>query len=274
MECCNLTKTNDFNKLKARIVKETKLDCQYYRDSYIQRRVSSRMRHINVDNYAQYMDYMTNHPDESKKLLDALTINVTNFFRDPDVFTEIERKILPDILTRAQEENRAVRIWSAGCSRGAEPYTLAMIVCDAMQKRGHEQEVIIYASDIDDESLKTAMKGEYSTEMIQGVSSGRLKKYFDRIDDSYQAKDGIKRLIQFKKRDLIKGVGFNSLDLILCRNVVIYFSVELKERLYKQFYKNLSEGGYLVLGKSEFLTGGPGELFTDVNNSARIYKKM
>ncbi|HJH29425.1 MAG TPA: hypothetical protein C5S51_06990 [Methanosarcinaceae archaeon] len=89
--------------------------------------------------------------------MDALTINVTNFFRDPDVFGLIEKNVLPDILKKAQEEDRAVKIWSAGCSSGAEPYTLAMIVLDAMQKRGHEQNITIFASDIDDKSLKTAM---------------------------------------------------------------------------------------------------------------------
>ncbi len=265
-----------FNKIKEQIFRKTKLDCQYYRDSYLQRRISSRMRNVGANDNAQYLDYLAKHPEEFKQLMDALTINVTNFFRDPDVFGFIERNVLPDILKKAQEEDRAVKIWSAGCSSGAEPYTLAMIVLDAMQKRGHEQNVTvtIFASDIDDKSLKTAMEGEYSDEQVKGISSARLKKYFDRIDGGYLAKDNIKKLIQFKKRDLIKGIGFSPVDLILCRNVVIYFSVELKERLYKQFYMNLSQGGYLVLGKSEFLTGDPGKWFTSVDNSARIYKKM
>lgn len=269
-----MTDIKNFNTIKELIFKKAKLDCQYYRDSYLQRRISSRMRNVNTNDYAQYLDYLNKHPEEFKQLMDALTINVTNFFRDPDVFALIERKVLPDILEKAQEDNRVVKIWSAGCSSGAEPYTLAMIVLDVMQKRGHEQNVTIFASDIDDRSLKTAMEGEYSDELVKGISPTRLKKYFDRIDGGYRAKDNIKRLIQFKKRDLIKGIGFSPVDLILCRNVVIYFSVELKERLYNQFHMNLSQDGYLVLGKSEFLTGDPGKLFTSFDNSARIYKKV
>ena len=266
---------DNFNKIKELIFRKAKLDCQYYRDSYLQRRISSRMRHADANDYGQYLDYLGKHPEEFKHLMDALTINVTNFFRDPEVFRLIERNVLPNIFEKAHEDKRAVKIWSAGCSRGAEPYTLAMIVLDVMQKRGLEQKVAvtIYASDIDDKSLKTAMKGEYTDEQTEGISSARLKKYFDQIDGGYRAKDDIKRLIQFKKRDLIKGIGFSPVDLILCRNVVIYFSVELKERLYTQFHKNLSQDGYLVLGKSEFLTGDPGKLFTAVDSSARIYKK-
>lgn len=271
-----MTDIDDFNKIKEEIFRKTKLDCQYYRDSYLQRRISSRMRHVGVNDNAQYLDYLGKHPDEFKQLMDALTINVTDFFRDPEVFELIERNVLPGILEKAQKDNRAVKIWSAGCSSGAEPYTLAMIVLDAMQKRGCEQNITItiFASDIDDKSLETAMKGEYSDEQVKGISPVRLKKYFDRIDGGYQAKNNIKKLVQFKKRDLIKGIGFNPVDLILCRNVVIYFSGELKERLYKQFYNNLSNSGYLVLGKSEFLTGDPGKLFTSFISSARIYKKM
>ena len=232
------------------------------------------MNHNSIKTYNEYINYLKKHPDESKQLLDTLTVNVTELFRNPDVYNIIEKKVIPDIFSKAKEHSRKnIRIWSAGCSSGEEPYSIAMIFLDILEKQVQKYGIIIYATDIDKKSLEKAKAGIYSFEEIKNVGHARISKYFDHVGDKYHIKNEVKKLVSFKKLDMISEPGLNAMDMILCRNVVIYFSNELKERLYVNFYNSLRHGGYFIQGKTEMLKGDAKDLFEVVNNSARMYKK-
>ncbi|MFQ6120639.1 MAG: CheR family methyltransferase [Methanosarcinales archaeon] len=266
----------DFELLKKIIFQNTSLNCQYYKDSYLQRRIAVRMRANNVSNYLEYIRVLKKNPKEYIHLIDAITINVTEFFRNPETYEAIEREVLPKLI-KANSGTRNIRAWSAGCASGEEPYSLAILLLKAIKKKYKDNnfKIIIYGTDIDQESLNKAKEGIYTGDQIKNVKKSILNQYFNRIGDKYIIKDEVKQLITFQKHDLISRSGrkYTALDLIMCRNVVIYFSNQLKEKLFMDFYKALKKSGYLILGKTEFISGEAKNLFKVVNNKERIYQK-
>ena len=265
-----------FSALKRRIYRDRGLDTSQYKDSYIKRRLATRMRANGVTNYLEYMRLLSKNPDEYKPLLNALTINVTEFFRNPETYKVI-KGILRDIIEEKERLNRSlIRIWSAGCSSGEEPYSIAILLCEILGNRINNFNISIHATDIDDRILIKAKAGEYQKDHLKNVSKACLHKYFifDRESDMYTVKEELKKLIKFKKHDLISGRKLGLFDMILCRNVVIYFSRELQERLYMDFYDSLTEGGYFVMGKTESLIGEAHVKAESFNKPERIYRKV
>lgn len=182
-------------------------------------------------------------PEQRQRFLDFITINVTEFFRNPEIFREAEKEI-KNMLYSSKEP---LKIWSAACSIGAEPYSIAIILdkLDSLRKNN------IIATDIDSTILNKAKLGEYTENEIKNVEKQDLDKYFRIVGDKYIIVDKIKKMITFKKHDLILDSYDNNFDLVICRNVVIYFNQDVKEKIYKKFSQSLKKGGLLFVGATE-----------------------
>ena len=265
----------EFLALLNRIRKVRGLDCGQYKDKCIKRRVAVRMRANKVATYRDYLLVLKKNPSEYDQLLDALTINVSSFFRDSGTFAVIEDAVLPQLISFKQKHNsKIIRLWSAGCASGEEPYSLAICLSDLLADRGEEFNYTIYATDIDEGSLAKARLAEYDGEFVGGVDEKRLKRYFSSCNGKYTVNKEVKARVRFKRHDLIADRPLTHLDLILCRNVVIYFSRDLQEKLFQAFYDGLNPGGYLVMGKTETLTSHAGKMFRPVDAKERVYQKL
>jgi len=263
-----------FAHLKKKITAERGFNCDYYKESILKRRIGNRMNHANVDSYSEYVALIDRNPVEYKMLIDNLTVNVTEFFRDPLVFKEIEEMIIPNLVYfKKLQSRKVIRIWSAGCSSGAEPYSVAILFKEFL---GDELEDYIYsitATDIDDNMLKEAKEGVYLANQVRNVSPTRLNNFFNKTGESYQIRDSIKKYVKFRHHDLITGEDLRFFDLILCRNLLIYFSREMQNEIFMRFLHSLNPNGYFVIGKTETLTPEAADLFELIDLHERIYRK-
>ncbi len=263
-----------FEKLREKVTEDIDFQGRYYGEKHLKRRFMVRMRAHNIDTFREYLKKLESEPEEYDYLVKILTVNVTKWFRDPGVFELFQKQVLPDIVSqKKRDRHRAIRIWSAGCSDGKEPYSIAMLLHEVLGKNIKDFYIVIFASDIDEEMLKKAKRGWYTTDEMEGVKTEYLRKYFIEEENGYQVKPELKRLMKFEKRDLITNKNHPSIDAIFCRNVVIYFTKELKDRLYVDFYNTLRRGGYLILGKTESLMGEARSKLALVDNRERIYQK-
>jgi len=261
-----------FNTLKKKISKERGLDTFQYKDKFLKRRFMARMRSRKVVTYKEYIMLLNTDPTEYGQLFDKLTINVTEFFRNPEMWTTFRKDILPKLLADPQEK-RIVRLWSAGCSSGEEVYTIAMLVDQYLWNKDTNLQVIIRGTDLDPEALKKARLGRYSRDKMKKVPRLYKKLYFTSDGDLFHVKDRIKNYVRLVGHDLIGGKKFRYFDAIFCRNVIIYFIRAQQTKLFKDFHSALTVGGYMVIGKTETLVGESKELFKVVNSHERIYKK-
>ncbi len=233
----------DWEEFKAKLKKKTEIDLDLYKAPQMQRRIMNLARRNGYDRYSDYFDKVVQDKDDFAAFIEYLTINVSEFFRTPDKFAKLETDVIPDLLKRSSKLN----IWSAGCSIGAEPYSLAMIMKDMTPNQRHR----ILASDLDIEILAKARAGVYTENEIKAMSEDRKKRYFTKQGDKYAVSQDIKSCIEFKRHNLLKDNFESGFDLILCRNVVIYFTEEAKDQLYANFFKALKPGGILFVGATE-----------------------
>ena len=257
-----------FEKLKKHLLESVGVNCEGYRPEYLKRRLDIRLKATNSKSYHEYLRYLKANPSENRLLLNDLTVNYTSFFRDPDVYQLLEKTVFPDLLS-----SKFVRIWSAGCATGEEPYSLAILLNEILKDRIQDYLITIHASDIDREAVEKASKGEYKANQLQGLNKQLLNKYFSPENGVYIVKDFVKRIVRFKIHDLMNTFPHKNLDLILCRNVMIYFSRESQQRIHMHFYNALRAGGYFVTGKTELLSGEPSKRFSPVDIKCRAYKK-
>jgi chemotaxis protein methyltransferase CheR len=267
-----------FQSLKKLIQQEIGFNCDQYKQNHFKRRIAVRMRACKVDTYKEYIRVLKSDEGEWSMLKDVLTVNVTEFFRNPEVYDAIKTTVLPDILTQKRASgDKRIDVWSAGCSSGVEPYSIAILFCEHLGAHLGGFDVHILGTDLDVEALKEAERGFYRENVLKNVPPGILKKYFtqDKHDryEGYVVSEEIKKMVAFKKGDLISGVKPRGFDLILCRNVTIYFEQKLQEKLYHDFYDSLNEGGFFVMGKTEMLVGGSRDKFQPYNSRERIFKK-
>jgi len=265
---------DDFEKLKNKISKDKHFSCNQYKDPYLKRRFAIRMRATGVKTYHDYIKVLDTVSDEYQVLLDVLTVNVTEFFRDAGVFKEVE-SVLRSIIKEKQKKNQnSLRIWSAGCSNGSEVYTISILLDQILGPKVKDFKITLLATDIDDASLKRGREGIYNQNILKGVKRAYLTKYFEKTGDGqYQVIAPNRQMVTFRKHDLINDRQQTMMDVVFCRNVVIYFSRELQETLFVNFYKSLVDGGHFVMGKTETLVGGAKDKFIPVNNKERIYRK-
>ncbi|MCI7078618.1 MAG: protein-glutamate O-methyltransferase CheR [Veillonellaceae bacterium] len=233
----------DWEEFKAKLKRKTEIDLDLYKAPQMQRRIMNLARRNGYDKYSAYFDKVVQDKDDFAAFIEYLTINVSEFFRTPDKFAKLETDVIPELMKRSSRLN----IWSAGCSIGAEPYSLAMILNDMTPNTRHR----ILATDLDIEILGKAKAGVYNENELKAMSEARKSKYFTRQGDKYAVSPDIKQRIEFKRHNLLKDSFETGFDLILCRNVVIYFTEEAKDQLYANFFKALKPGGILFVGATE-----------------------
>ncbi len=235
-----------FFKRTVRKLLDIDLDC--YKRLQVQRRIKTYLLRSGYANWPSYFRTMKNDPVELGRLKDYLTINVSAFFRNPQKFTYLQTTVLPMLLSG----HSRLRVWSAGCSRGHEPYSLAMMLDEITSP--HRKHSIL-AADIDQSALAFAQAGgPYSRGDLVNVPPPLLEKYFKNDGDRYYVNDSLRRKVTFDYHNLLEDPIESGLDLIVCRNVVIYFTTEAKERLYKRFYDALRPGGMLFVGGTEIVS--------------------
>jgi chemotaxis protein methyltransferase CheR len=261
---------DDFALLKHFIEKTLGIQCSNYKEDYIRRRLLSRMRSSGKETYEDYLRYVQATPAELENLRNALTINVTEFFRDNGVYEFIKKDILPSLFSR----RKRLRIWCAGCSTGEEPYSLAMILSEIMAQNP-ELSAHIFATDIDKVVLSRAREGIYTQKAMAKLSEAQIHRHFTRLSDgNYQAKPYLKDMIRFQSHDLMSGAPVSRwLDLVICRNVTIYFNEKQKDELAKIFHDSLVPGGFYVMGKTEYLGRTADGMFVPYDSLQKIFKR-
>ena len=250
------------------------VDFSLYRINTIKRRLSARIRKLGLKNILDYLPYLNQDPSEYDRLIEEITINVTEFFRNPEAFEAIAKKVIPEIIrTKETQADKTIRAWSAGSSSGEEAYSLAILFTEALKDKHVAFDVKIHATDIDPDCIRKAEVGIYGPNSLKEVDSKILKHYFDKKDGDYAVSDELKRKVTFKVHNLVSDDYFKHLDIIICRNVLIYFTKPLQEMVYNRFAGALNPSGFLVLGKVESLWGYSQSLFEAFDNRERIYRK-
>lgn len=274
------TNDKDLKQLLEKVFEERGFDFRQYKTSLLKRRLARRLTATGAASYRDYAGILDAHPEEYKKLFDDLTINVSHFFRNPLTFELLYKVVLPEMIEFKQKSmDNMIRIWSAGCANGEEPYSIAILLIELLGEKWNNYNITIYATDIDTEALDKARTGKYSEESVAEVKKGILDRYFH-FDGNYRIKEHVKELVDFSYHDLTsekfiaptKSV-FTNFDLILCRNVLIYFSKPLQEKVFTNFKKDLNKNGYLVLGEAGTLPDDFKSDFVCVDNLSRIYQK-
>lgn len=233
----------DMPSFEKWVYKEYNINLSAYKSNQLHRRINSLIARVGVTSIDEYVELLKKDAVQRQKFLDFFTINVTEFFRNPDIFKDLGEKLVEVY----KHNNKSLRIWSAACSIGSEPYSLAMLLDDLLPGRKHE----IFATDIDSTILERAKKGEYSEAEIKNISEKYIKKYFSKVGDKYRVIPSLREMVTFKKHDLILDKYENNFDLIVCRNVVIYFNADTKDIIYRKFSKSLNKDGLLFVGATE-----------------------
>ena len=252
---------------------QTGHDFSLYKPNTINRRIERRMAINQVESIDSYVKYMQQNPAEVQALFRDLLIGVTNFFRDPEAFQALEEKVIPDIFNNKGEE-AAIRVWSAGCSTGEEVYSLAMLLAEGVEARKKHCAIQVFATDIDSQAIATARTGIYPASIVADVSPKRLARFFtlEPGGHTYRIHKGIRDMVIFSEQDVVKDPPFSKLDLISCRNVMIYMGAALQKKLIPLFHYALNPGGALFLGTSE-TTGDFSSLFAALDNKQKLYRR-
>jgi two-component system CheB/CheR fusion protein len=261
-----------FEKLLAYLKTHRGIDFTGYKRPSLMRRVQRRMQDIGVEAFDEYQDYLEVHPGEFAYLFNTILINVTSFFRDKDAWQYLAEHVLPGIV-EAKSPEEDVRIWSAGVASGEEAYTLAMLMAEAMGAEEAKQRLKIYATDIDEEDLANARLGSYAPKEVETVPAPLREKYFEISGGRYLFNNGLRRAVIFGRHDLVQDAPISRLDLLVCRNTLIYFNSESQRRILARFHFALRDSGHLFLGKAEMLLTHA-HLFSPTSLQHRIFQKV
>ena len=258
--------------LLAQISTQTHIDFSNYKPSTILRRIARRMAVTHNANIRDYADYVRNHSDEIQELVKAFLIKVTGFFRDPEAFDLINKSIVPALIERGKENGRALRIWSVGCATGEEAYSLALLLADHLGVEFPEWNTKIFATDLAHDAIAFARRGLYPENVLGDLPEEYRIRYFERIDHGYRVSKLVRQAVIFGQQDISRGVPFPRIDLVTCRNLLIYFKPELQQVVLDLFAYSLQQNrGYLFLGKAE--TARPTKAnFELINKKWKIYR--
>jgi two-component system CheB/CheR fusion protein len=246
-------------------------DFSGYRRTSLERRFARRMSAVGCHSHSDYLDFLEVHPDEYQKLFDALLINVTEFFRDPPAWKAVSEQLVPELLA-AKAEDEPVRVWSAGCAGGQEAYTMAMVLAEALGEDAYLERVKIYATDVDEEALASARLGTYTAAAVENVPPELQERYFERANQRLAFRRDLRRAVIFGRNNLLSDAPISRLDMIVCRNTLMYFTAEAQGQILRQFHFALQDHGGLMLGKSEMMISHR-ELFVPADLKRRIFRK-
>jgi two-component system, chemotaxis family, CheB/CheR fusion protein len=243
-----------------------------YKRSSLERRIRRRMEEVGCATYADYLDRLEVHQDEFSFLFNTILINVTAFFRDAATWDALRSDIVPNLVAGIPPD-RPIRVWCAGCASGEEPYTMAMVLADVLGEAAYLDRVKIYATDVDEEALQTARQAAYPLKAVESVPPEVLERYFERYDSRYVVRQDIRRSVIFGRNDLVQDAPISRVDLLLCRNTLMYFNAETQARILRRLHFGLADDGVLVLGKSEMLITH-GDLFQPLDLKHRVFRKV
>lgn len=232
-----------YEEFKININKLINIDLNYYKEKQMKRRIQSLLTRNNFKDFDDYFQGLKRDKALLEQFINYLTINVSEFYRNPNQWDVLEKDIIPSLLSKKKELN----LWSSACSTGEEPYSLAML----MTKFLPLYKIKILATDIDEEAMNKAKVGLYNSKALENLPKDFVNRFFTKLENSYKISEDIKKCVEFKKIDLLKDRFPSNVDLILCRNVMIYFTEEAKELLYSKFYNSLSDDGILFVGSTE-----------------------
>lgn len=250
------------------------VDLSGYKRSTLLRRIRVRMKQISVQHDQDYLDYLKQHPDEVTPLLDTVLINFTGFFRDRPVWSRLENEVIPQIIAN-KAPNEPIRVWSTGCASGEETYSLAILLAEALGAEQFQQRVRIYGTDLDAAAIVQARKGCYPRLIAAAIPPDRLERYFESTHNGYRWRRKLRSSIRFSPHDLLQDAPLPQIDLLLCRNVLIYLTAETQIRALVRFHFSLQQSGFLVLGQAENLVSRQQRsMFNSINPQTRIFTKV
>jgi two-component system CheB/CheR fusion protein len=260
-----------FEAVLAYLKEARGFDFTGYKRSSLIRRVSRRMTQVDIADYGDYLDFLQVHPDEFTELFNTILINVTDFFRDADAWEYLAQEILPRVMA-GRPGGTPLRVWSAGCASGEEAYTLAMVLAEALGPERFRRRVKIYATDVDGEALVHARQAVYTERELEGVPPELVTKYFEPHQGRFAFRKDLRRTVIFGRNDLVQDAPISRIDLLVCRNTLMYFNQETQAKILSRFHFALTPRGVLFLGKAEMLLSHS-RLFDPIDLKRRIFRK-
>src|SRR5215471_1691989 len=265
-----MAESHTLKDLVRELAEERGVDFRGYKPTTLERRVRRRMQQLSIDSFAEYGDYIRQKPAETTELLNTVLINVTRFFRDPQAWEVVGDEVLP-VLFKGRAQGSTFRVWCAGCATGEEAYSAAILVSELLGPRVKEYEVKIYATDNDEHALGIARRAEYPPEAVRGVKPEIKARYFTGNRVLRVVRD-VRRMVIFGRSNLLSDAPISHVDLLICRNVLIYFDATAQSHVMSRLKYALNEGGILFLGKSESQLKGDGD-FIPINTKWRIFQR-
>jgi two-component system CheB/CheR fusion protein len=267
-----ITTDPHFEALLVYLKEARGFDFTGYKRSSLMRRVNRRMSQVEMTGYPEYLDFLQVHPDEFTCLFNTILINVTAFFRDPDAWQYLREQVLEPMVA-ARADDAPIRIWSAGCASGEEAYTLAMALAEVLGIDAFRDRVKIYATDVDEEQLTEARQAVYGEREMRSIPADLIPKYFEQTGTRHTFRKDLRRCVIFGRNDLVQDAPISRIDLLTCRNTLMYFNAETQSRILARFHFALAEGGILFLGKAEMLLSH-GTLFTPMDLNRRVFRRV
>ena len=264
---------NDLGRIFFSLKKQTGVDFSSYKHTTLSRRIQRRMALHRMEKLSDYAEFLRDNKKEIEALFDDLLINVTHFFRDERMFRALKKRFLPALLkSKIKDRHPQLRVWVPGCATGEEVYSLAICILETLGQRAAQINIQIFGTDLSESTIEHARAGIYSGTIEKDVSPARMKRFFKKRDSTYQINRKVRDLCTFARQNITADPPFSRLDLISCRNVLIYLSARLHKRCIPQFHYALNPGGYLILGPAESV-GLYDKLFQPVDSKNKIYAK-
>lgn len=267
----NTPEHTDFEALLEYLKRSRGFDFSGYKRASLGRRISKRMQLIKVNSYDEYIDYLETHPDEFTQLFNTILINVTSFFRDPESWEYLAQEIIPRILA-SKKENETLRAWSVGCATGEEAFSIAMVLAEALGRENFNERVKIYATDIDEDALTIARQATYFEKGVEGIPAEYREKYLEKNGDRFTVQKDLRRAVIFGRHDLIQDAPISRIDLLVCRNLLMYLNAETQAKVLTRLHFALSDTGFLFLGRAEMLLTHA-HILTPVDLKMRIFAR-
>ncbi|HEY0070150.1 MAG TPA: CheR family methyltransferase [Chloroflexia bacterium] len=259
-------------EILAMVSRQASIDFSQYKPSTILRRISRRMVVHHIASLDDYKDHIREHPEEATELAKAFLIKVTEFFRDPEAFEYLKASVLPELIEQGRARGNVLRFWSAGCATGEEPYSLALLVADLLRSELPQWNIKIFATDVDEGAINFARRGLYPENLLSNLPDMYRTLYFEPVPGGYHVSKTLRQMVIFGQQDLSRGAPFPRVDLVVCRNLLIYFQPELQQQVLDTFCYSLSHNrGFLFLGHAE--TVRPSQsTFEQVNKRWKVYR--
>jgi two-component system, chemotaxis family, CheB/CheR fusion protein len=263
----------EFEALIRHIQESRGVDFRGYKKTSLRRRVARRMEQVGAEGFAAYHAFLEAHPQEFVELLNTVLVNVTSFFRDPEAWDAVRAEAIPRLLGRDGGDHRPLRIWSVGCATGEEPFSLAMLFAEALGLEHFCGRVKIYATDLDDEALRTARHATYAPREVEGVPPPLLERYFERTSNHYVLHRELRKCVIFGRHNVVHDAPISRIDLVACRNLLIYLESETQHQVLPRLHYALVEDGLMFLGKAETQLARS-RLFQPLDVRHRIFRKV